>query len=1330
MKKLIYIVTLLPMLAIAQSTNQNWVKTKTYKQATTTAIATPTVAQAVTQVSYLDGLGRPIQQVAHAQSNSGKDIITHMAYDAFGRQTKEFLPYVNQSASLNFNSSAANDVLSFYNTQAYENTQNPFSEKQLETSPLNRVFKEAAPGEAWKMTSGHEIEFDYQTNETTDAVKLYKATATWNATSGLYDISFTDANVYAINQLYKTITKDENHTSGDNNTTQEFKNKEGQIILKRTFNGGLAHDTYYIYDQFGNLTYVIPPAVSGTIDQTILDNMCYQYKYDYRNRLVEKKLPGKQWEYIVYDKLDRVVATGPAYNPYGPASESDKGWMLTKYDAFNRPVYTAWYNAAVSSTANRKTLQDSYNTATAYSESKTTSANTINGISTRYTNNISPSTFILLTVNYYDTYEYPDAPTVPSTLPDSTLPIATNVKGMPTGSWVRILDAANSTTKELSYTIYDEKYRPVRSYTQNFLGGYTQVDSKLDWAGKTEYTLTKHLREVGYIEVVVKDMFEYSAQDKLVKHKHKINAFAEQLLTYNVYDELGQLISKKVGGTDVTGTTALQKVDYSYNIRGWLKSINDVTNLLPSASENDLFAFKLNYNQLESGSNATALYNGNIAETLWRTDSDNIKRKYAYKYDDLNRLLEANYSKPGSASTTDNYLELLDYDKNGNIQNIIRNGDYDNDGTTTEQLIDNLKYTYDVNNKNLLKKVKDYTTSPQGFKDGVNTNDDFIYDANGNMIVDNNKGITSIVYNHLNLPTIITFGTDETIKYIYNAVGQKVKKTVLENLNGLVTTDYLSGFQYKNNVLKFFPIAEGYVNTSSGKSGTTLLKANYVFNYTDHLGNVRLSYSLDAGVLKILEENHYYAFGLKHTNYNTEGLVYQVDGNDNVVLTPVTPLLGSNYKYKYNGKELQEELGLNMYDYGARNYDPALGRFHNFDPKAEQGEENSPYCYTFNNPVNLVDPDGKWPIWPIFNAVATAVTAKVGSYFSDDNNKRKTVRSVAAEAGYTGVKSDNVRRGYNKVTSKLDVSDVDGRKAYKVEYRNKTPAVTKAILDETRPISKEMQKTSGTANKTNAEFNGKAGRLGNIGTGLTIFAGAVSVYNISTAENKVEATAVEGGSWAGAISGGEVLGTAGAAAGPYGAAGGALVGSILGGMFGGQAVENVINIFNKPAPSDPIYQGQNKICFIAGTKVTMADFSLKNIEDIKIGDLVQTYNTETNTIEAKEVLLPEISKSDTFVEIKFEDGTFNTNTQSHPYYVLNKGWCSYDSKEAIRKYNVTVGDLKAGDYVYKLNSNGTMENIKIISIKIIEFKQKTYNLSNVKDNHNFFANGILVHNRS
>lgn len=956
MRNILNILLLFPILAISQSNDQNWVKTKTYKQPTTTPVATPTQAQAVTQVNYFDGLGRPIQQVAHAQSNTGKDIITHIEYDAFGRQAKEFLPYANQTASLNYNASGGSDVLGFYNTNGYENTSNPFSQKQFEASPLNRVVKQAAPGNAWNLGSGKEIKFDYQTNAATD-VKLYKVTTTWNATLGIYDIALSQTGHFSANQLYKTITYDENSPGGTSKIgrTEEYKDIEGKVILKRSFNNSIAHETYYVYDQFGNLTYVLPPLVTNV--STELEGLCYQYKYDARNRLVEKKLPGKQWEYIVYDKLDRVVATGPAYNPYG-GSDTNKGWLLTKYDVFNRPVYTAWYNAAVASSVNRKTLQDTYNNATVFSESKTTSTTTINGIATKYTNQVSPSAFILLTVNYYDNYDYPSSPAIPSQIEGQNTQ-STNLKGLATGTWVRVLDNSSSTTNETSYIVYDTRYRPIRSYTKNYLGGYTQVDTKLDWAGKTLYTLTSQRRTTSSELFTVKDRFEYSQQDRLTKHVQQLTSptlLPEQLLTLNSYDELGQLTSKKVGGTDVTGAQALQSVDYTYNIRGWLKAINDV-----NALGTDLFAFKINYNQKENGT--SGLFNGNITETLWRTSADNIKRKYNYSYDNLNRLLQANYSKPDASTNLNNYKEWLNYDANGNITDIVRTGFMDPVAGTVENVIDNLKFVYDSTSQNRLQKVNDLSNSPQGFKDNyASAANDFSYDNNGNMTVDNNKGIGSIVYNHLNLPIKINFGAKGVITYLYNATGQKLQKFVKDIVNNTnITTDYLSGFQYKNATLQFFPHAEGYMHYTRPLGNSQLGSFNYVFNYTDHLGNVRVSFAKDpqqGNVLKILEENHYYAFGMKHENYNVDHLDFNHYPETGVELVPMPAVANASYNVKYNGKELQEEIGLNMYDYGARNYDPSLGRWMNIDPLAETSRRWSPYNYCYNNPLRFTDPDG------------------------------------------------------------------------------------------------------------------------------------------------------------------------------------------------------------------------------------------------------------------------------------------------------------------------------------------------------------------------------------
>ena len=171
------------------------------------------------------------------------------------------------------------------------------------------------------------------------------------------------------------------------------------------------------------------------------------------------------------------------------------------------------------------------------------------------------------------------------------------------------------------------------------------------------------------------------------------------------------------------------------------------------------------------------------------------------------------------------------------------------------------------------------------------------------MTVDKNKKITSIVYNHLNLPTKIVFPTGNIV-YIYNAAGQKVQKVVTENTT-VTTTDYLGGYQYLNTTLQFFPTTEGYVEAVTASS------FKYVFQYKDHLGNIRLSYTKNSttNTLDVIEENNFYPFGLRHAGYNT------------TIVGGVTEA----QKVKFGSKEYQNELNLNVYDFGARVYNPEGG---------------------------------------------------------------------------------------------------------------------------------------------------------------------------------------------------------------------------------------------------------------------------------------------------------------------------------------------------------------------------------------------------------------------
>ena len=299
----------------------------------------------------------------------------------------------------------------------------------------------------------------------------------------------------------------------------------------------------------------------------------------------------------------------------------------------------------------------------------------------------------------------------------------------------------------------------------------------------------------------------------------------------------------------------------------------------------------------------TYSYGGNIATRQWTQDSKT--RKYTYTYDGLDRLTGAAYTGDGNYAT--NYA----YDKNGNIKTLQR---YD------VSLVDNLTLTYSGNQ---LTKVEDASNNTFGFANGASTTNEYTYDGNGNLTKDSNKGITNISYNSLSLPSVVTFGNGNTITYLYTADGRKLRTVHVTN-GTATTTDYCGNVIYENGTRKLLLTEAGYVDLTDN---------SYHYYIKDHLGNNRIVADANGTVE---ESNQYYPFGLMYANANSN----------------IQP-------YKYNGKELDTKNGLNWYDYGARHYDAALGRWHVVDPLSYNHNDISPYSYCLNNPLKFVDPDGK-----------------------------------------------------------------------------------------------------------------------------------------------------------------------------------------------------------------------------------------------------------------------------------------------------------------------------------------------------------------------------------
>lgn len=958
MKK-IFLITGFLSLAInlsAQTQTENYVLSTSY--------LTEDKSKKIQSVEYIDGLGRPKQNIAIKANPSGKDMVIPMEYDNNGRKTKNYLPLPVNSLNGNIQPIDGSSINSYYGVT------NAYSEIVLDESPLNRIKQSAFPGDAWIKNAGHTMQYGYDTNSTADgAIKKY----------------ITPSNAYtfyADNELYKFQTKDE-----DGNEVHTFKDKQGHTVLERKINIKLEDnslqriDTYYVYNKYGQLRYIIPPeaAAIASMHYGNQRDLCYEYEYDNKNRLTKKKLPGKNEEYMVYDKQNRLIFYQDANLASATNSFGAKGWLFTKYDQFDRVVYTGFVASNDVASVIQNIVDTSSNATN--NESKTGTFTNYNGLDLYYTNNAFPTVITkLLTVNYYDTYPV-GTPSIASPilgqtiLGDNAQSSSISTKGFVTASFVKNI-ADDKWTK--TYRWYDNKGRTIVTQTSNHLNGFTKTENQLDFAGLIKKRVTKHSRSsVTTPTVTVEETFTYNPQNFLTKYEHEVvgRSPKETLAEYS-YNDLGQIIEKKVGGQGVP----LQTVNYKYNIRGWLTDINDIDN---ADNTDDLFAYKIRYNEQRKGleiPNVTypnykvkQRYNGNIAEVDWyvkdEVTSDQPYR-YGYVYDNLDRLKAGFYQNPANRSRGDNHEIVENYDLNGNIVNLKRFARKPK--STVPAKIDDLTYTYGGNR---VTKITDASANASGYEGGGGA---ISYDSNGNMTAMADKGITNISYNYLNLPVTVDQRGNET-QYTYRADGTKLKRAfTLNNTAGstTTTTEYLGGFQYVPGsiiamgkalqetddttqtvktagqeeifldsrldtsaaapqpqltmALSFFPTAEGFYDYQ---------KKQYIYQYKDQVGNIRLSYAKnpDTNEIDVLDRNDYYPFGMNF-----------VQGSEfSVVSSPLN--------YKFQEQELQET---GWYSFKWRNYDPTIGRFFNVDPLSEKYAYQSHYNFSENRVVNSREIEG------------------------------------------------------------------------------------------------------------------------------------------------------------------------------------------------------------------------------------------------------------------------------------------------------------------------------------------------------------------------------------
>ncbi|WP_343745589.1 RHS repeat-associated core domain-containing protein [Chitinophaga sp.] len=651
---------------------------------------------------------------------------------------------------------------------------------------------------------------------------------------------------------------------------------------------------YMIYDDLNNLRFIITPkAVERILGDWNLDNatirkeLCFQFEYDAKRRIVARIVPGGGLTEMVYDSRDRLVYTRGA-NLIG------KGWMVNFYDGANRPEKTGIYNANKS----RVQLQQEIDNidAVLQEDNKVYSKETDLVVNSRditiqryqagnsisfepdfdsgnndmeaaivpgssdgtYTETVlvnprpSEADIDWISYNYYDDYAWAGAQPFENAQtgklgntgdPNADIALTPQlaVRNRMTGSRVRIL----STDQWLTRTVYyNQNGRTFQTISGNTVGGRDVSTLLFDFNGKVLSSYFDHSNPSNDLtrRTAVLTTYQYDHEDRILEVKTKLNddPNLERVVAKNEYTPTGELKKKTLGVRPDGGS--MDFLNYDYNVRGWLTGINREFVETDNSTLNkfgEVIYYDYGFEMPQ--------YNRNIAGIKWKGGSDRIARAYGFIYDEFDQLKNADFNQqntPGAAWTKDkvNYtVDNLQYDANGNILSMSQQGLKG----IASALIDQLSYAYKPNS-NKLEGVTDAVNDPSSllgdFKDANGTNAiDYDYDDAGNLLKDLNKKITSISYNLLNKPELITVEGKGTIQYVYDATGVRVKKIVKDITSGtpvVTTTDYVAGMTYKNDVLQFIPHIEGRIRPVY-KAGSPI---DYVYDYfeRDHQGNVRV----------------------------------------------------------------------------------------------------------------------------------------------------------------------------------------------------------------------------------------------------------------------------------------------------------------------------------------------------------------------------------------------------------------------------------------------------------------------------------------------------------
>jgi len=767
----------------------------------------------------------------------------------------------------------------------------------------------------------------------------YKAGTQWQGNDRKVSVSysehvgagmFSDADGYMYTlpgvKFLRTRVLDE-----DSCMSAEYTDLNGRLMASETTQGM----TFYIYDQKGDIKYVIPPILSAYIlshygdeseDIPDTDDMmrkfAYVYRYDSQRHCIYKKLPGCEPVYYVYDRTGSCILSQDG-------KQRQKGvWAYSIPDRFGRPCISGICHNSASYSL------EPLHSVSVHAEYDGSSDRT-GGYAVH---NLTLVSDTLYYAAYYDGYSFIGHHGVPSSLAYAAVPGFTADsslgRGLQTGTATAILGGGSVTGYLYSAMYYDSRYNVAQVRATNHLGSTDITSTSSSYTGKPLSVRIQNTAGPGMTEVC--HTYAYDGADRMVSHTVSVThggPAASATLTY-AYDALGRLSSI----TRPLATEQSHDITYTYDLHGWTKSI--ATNG---------FCEELFY----ADGPGTPCYNGNVSSMRWSNSNYPYKRGYKLTYDDANRLIQAKYGRGDNIGGAWLFSENIQYDAHGNATSITRLG---KNASSSHGPMDKLTLSYDGNRlAGVTEAAADYdATGTFEYKRAKGSQ--YMYDENGSLIADRSRGIAYITYDVTGNPQRICFTNGNETRYLYSATGEKLRTVYYVAKPNITRTfgvepgepgqgdilytsqmNYLLGGRLlvRNGMADRIYFDGGYAKASILNPMTYNFTMHY-FN-TDHLGSNREVVAADGTVEQI---TNYYPFGAPFADPET------------VVDADLQP-------YKYNGKELDRMHGLDTYDYGARQYNPILTRWDRMDPLCEKYYDVSPYAYCENNPVNAIDPDGR-----------------------------------------------------------------------------------------------------------------------------------------------------------------------------------------------------------------------------------------------------------------------------------------------------------------------------------------------------------------------------------